>query len=218
LLSGFVALTLRKGSRSHRVAGRVFAIAMLWMAGAATWLAVMKSQTSNVVGGTLTVYMVATAWITVRRRAGETGRFDWIALLIPLGVGAFMMTGGIQALNSPTGAKYGIPAGFHFFLGSIALISAAGDIRMLLRGGVSGTQRTTRHLWRMCFGLWTAAASVFLARQQLFPAFLRDTGALYFLTAFPLLMIIFWLIRIRWAGAYKRKPLAGRSNAYSVRA
>ena len=89
---------------------------------------------------------------------------------------------------------------------------------MLLRGGVFGTQRITRHLWRMCFGLWIAAGSVFLARQQLFPAFLRNTGALYFLTALPLVMMIFWLVRIRFTSAYKRKPMPDRVGAYSVRA
>jgi hypothetical protein len=218
LLSGFLALVLRKGSQRHRVVGRVFAVSMMCMAGAAAWLAFMKSQPSNVLGGTLTLYFVATAWITVRRRAGETSKFDWVALLVPLAVGAILVTNGIQALNSPTGAKYGVPAGMHFFLGAIALSAAVGDVRMLLRGGVFGTQRIARHLWRMCFGLWIAAGSVFLARQQLFPAFLRNTGALYFLTALPLLMMIFWLVRIRFTRAPERKPMPSRVGAYSASA
>lgn len=218
LLSGFLALALRKGSRRHRLAGKVFAVSMVCMAGAAAWLAVMKSQPSNVLAGTLTVYFVATAWATIRRRAGETSKFDWVALLVPLAVGAVMMTNGVQALNSPTGSKYGVPAGMHFFLGALALSAAAGDVRMLLRGGVFGTQRIARHLWRMCFGLWIAAGSVFLARQQLFPAFLRNTGALYVLTALPLLMMIFWMVRIRFTNEYKPKPRPVRSDAYSLRA
>jgi hypothetical protein len=218
LLSGFLALALRKGSRRHRLVGRVFAVSMICMGGAAAWLAAMKSQPSNVLGGTLTIYFVATAWVTIKRRAGETGKFDWIALLVPLAVAAILMTSGIQALNSPTGSKNGVPAGMHFFLGAIALSAAAGDVRMLLRGGVFGTQRIARHLWRMCFGLWIAAGSVFLARQQLFPAFLRNTGALYVLTALPLLMMIFWLVRIRFTAAKKSKPMPGQLGAYSVRA
>jgi predicted membrane protein DUF2306 len=218
LLSGFLALALRKGSRRHRVAGRVFVVSMMCMGGAAAWLAVVKSQPSNVLAGTLTFYFVATAWVTVRRRPEETSKFDWVALLVPLAVGAVMVTNGMQALNSPTGSKYGAPAGMHFFLGAIALSAAAGDVRMLLRGGVFGTQRIARHLWRMCFGLWIAAGSVFLARQQLFPAFLRNTGALYFLTALPLVMMIFWLVRIRFTSAHKPKPMPSRSNAYSLRA
>jgi uncharacterized membrane protein len=218
LLSGFLTLALRKGSRRHRLVGKVFAVSMICMAGAAAWLAIMKSQPSNVLGGTLTVYFVATAWLTVRRRAGETSKLDWVALLLPLAVGAVMVTNGIQALNSPTGSKYGVPAGMHFFLGAIALTAAAGDVRMLLRGGVFGTQRIARHLWRMCFGLWIAAGSVFLARQQLFPAFLRKTGALYFLTALPLVMMIFWLARIRFAGSSKPKLTHGSGPVHLSRA
>jgi uncharacterized membrane protein len=218
LLSGFLALALRKGSRRHRLVGRVFVVSMICMGGAAAWLALVKSQPSNVLGGTLTIYFVATAWATIKRRAGETSKFDWAAMLIPLAMAAILMTSGIQALNSPTGSKNGVPAGMHFFLGAIALSAAGGDIRMLLRGGVFGTQRIARHLWRMCFGLWIAAASVFLARQQLFPGFLRNTGALYVLTALPLLMMIFWLVRIRFTGAKKPKPMPGQVGAYSVRA
>ena len=87
---------------------------------------------------------------------------------------------------------------------------------MLLRGGVFGTQRISRHLWRMCFGLWIAAGSVFLARQQLFPALLRNTGALYFLTALPLLIMVFWLVRIRFTSAQKRNSAPANDEAYSA--
>jgi hypothetical protein len=176
----------------------------------------MKSQPSNVLAGTLTFYFVATAWATVRRQAGETSKIDWVALLVPLAIGIFLVTNGIQALSSPTGVKYGVPAGMYLFLGSIALCAAAGDVRMLLRGGVFGTQRIARHLWRMCFGLWIAAGSVFLARQQLFPAFLRNTGALYFLTAAPLLMMIFWLARIRLSNSRKKKQVPPSGEGLSI--
>src|SRR5215467_12945478 len=95
LLSGFLALALRKGSRRHRLVGRIFAVSMICMGGAAARLAVMKSQPSNVVAGALTLYFVATAWVTVRRRAGETSKFDWVALLVPLAIGSVMVTNGM---------------------------------------------------------------------------------------------------------------------------
>ncbi|MGA2098047.1 MAG: hypothetical protein ABSH39_17235 [Candidatus Acidiferrum sp.] len=43
-----------------------------------------------------------------------------------------------------------------FFLGSICLLAAAGDIRKLVSGGLFGAKRVARHLWRMCFGLFIA--------------------------------------------------------------
>jgi hypothetical protein len=52
-----------------------------------------------------------------------------------------------------------------FFIGSVMLLAAAGDVRMLVHGGVLGAKRTARHIWRLCFGLFIAAGSFFGARQ-----------------------------------------------------
>jgi hypothetical protein len=86
---------------------------------------------------------------------------------------------------------------------------------MLVRGGISGARRIARHLWRMCFAFFIAAASVFLARQQLFPALLRRTGVLVLLSFLPLLLMIFWLIRV-WLknrDSCRNKERGERSNA-----
>src|ERR1035438_2606094 len=87
LLSGTVAMSFRKGSRGHRVAGKVFVISMLSMAVFAVYLAFMKSQVTNVIGGVLTFYLVGTGWATAKRQDGETGIFDWVALVFALVVG-----------------------------------------------------------------------------------------------------------------------------------
>jgi hypothetical protein len=207
MLSGFVAVFLRKGSRRHGLAGNVFVIAMLSLSSTGVFLAIMKSQPGNILGGTLTFYLVATAWMTARRRDGEPGIFDWGALLVVLGLAAVEVTWGLEAAISPTGLKYDYPPGPYFFLGSVALLATAGDIRMLVRGGIAGTQRIARHLWRMCFALFIAAASIFLARQQVFPALFRRTGVLFFLSFLPLMLMIFWLIRVRFKNAYKEKVI-----------
>src|SRR5258706_4763167 len=205
MLSGFVAVFLLKGSRRHALVGKVFVIAMLCLSASGVLRAIMKSQPGNVLGGALTCYLVATAWMTARRREGEPGLLDWGALLVALTVGAFEMTYGFEAATSRTGLKHGYPPGPYFSFGFVALLAAAGDVRMLMRRGISGTQRIARHLWRMCFALFVAAASIFLARQHLFPAFMRKTGALVFLSVLPLLLMIFWLVRVRFANAYKQR-------------
>jgi len=94
-----------------------------------------------------------------------------------------------------------------FFLGSVALLSAAGDVRMLVRGGVFGAHRIVRHLWRMCFGLFIATGSFFIGQPQVFPAFIRKTNLLLVLGILPLILMIFWLIRVRFTNAYKRMSL-----------
>jgi len=214
MLSGFVAVFLLKGSRRHAVAGKVFVIAMLCLSATGVFLAVMKSQPGNILGGTLTFYLVATAWLTARRSDGESGIFDWGALLVALAVGVVEMTYGFEAATSQTGLKYGYPPGPYFSFGFVALLAAMGDVRMLVRHGISGTQRLARHLWRMCFALFVAAASIFLARQHLFPAFLRETGALVFLSVLPLLLMILWLVRVRYADAAgRRTPILATSQA-----
>ena len=104
-----------------------------------------------------------------------------------------------------------------FFLGAVSLLAAAGDIRMLVRGGISGTQRLVRHLWRMCFGLFIATGSFFLGQQQVFPAFLRKTNILFIPAILPLVLMIFWLVRVRFANGYKIKPVPGGGEVYSLR-
>lgn len=218
VLSGAVAISFRKGSRWHRVTGMVFAISMLSLGASGAFMAFMKFQPGNILGGTFTFYLVATAWMTAKRREDKRITFDWAALLL---ISAVVITEGtfaFQAMRSPTGLRYGYPAGPYIFMGSVALLALAGDVRMLVRGGISGTQRIARHLWRMCFAWFIASASIFLARPHLFPAVMRKTGVLYLLTLLPLGLMFFWLVRIRWTVRYKPKPMPGRNNAYSLRA
>jgi hypothetical protein len=98
-------------------------------------------------------------------------------------------------------------------MGSVAVLAAVGDIRMLVRRGIPGSSRIARHLWRMCFALFIAASSIFLARQQLFPAFMRKTGALFLLSFLPLALMVFWLVRVRFARAYRKPVTAYRAEA-----
>jgi hypothetical protein len=91
---------------------------MLILSASGVYLALMKSQPGNVLGGSLTFYLVTTAWMTARRRDGETSIFDWGALLVSLAVGAVAVTYGLEAANSRTGLNHGYPAGPYFFLGS----------------------------------------------------------------------------------------------------
>src|SRR5260370_13870168 len=140
ILSGAAAMSFRKGSARHALAGKVFVIAMLTLAASAVYLALMKHQLGNVLGGTFTFYLVATAWMTARRGDGETGIFDWVALLIRLLVGTALWILGLGVVYGHAKSPAGVPTGMHFFMGSVMLLAAAGDIRMLVRGGVIGAR------------------------------------------------------------------------------
>ena len=92
-----------------------------------------------------------------------------------------------------------------FFLGAILLLATAGEIRMLSRDGISGGQRITRHLWRMCYGLFIATGSFFLGQQQVFPAFLRGSILLTAAALLPLPLLIYWFLRVRFSKAYQNQ-------------
>jgi uncharacterized membrane protein len=84
VLSGFVAVWLRKGSARHALAGNIFVVSMLTLSATGFTLALMKHEPGNVLGGALTFYLVATAWVTARRGDAGTGMFDWCAPLVVL--------------------------------------------------------------------------------------------------------------------------------------
>jgi len=104
LLAGTAAMIFRKGSPRHALAGRIFVVAMLTMGSLAAYLAVVRHQPSNFGGGVFTFYLILTAWLTARRKDGQTARFDWLLLLMPLALGTLTWMNGISiapAINAP---------------------------------------------------------------------------------------------------------------------
>jgi hypothetical protein len=210
VLSGFAAVSMRKGSRWHAALGNVFFVSMLGMSAAGAYLALVKSQMNNVFGGVLTFYLVATAWVTAKRKDGGAGIASVISMAVAIIACVAIVTIGIEATRSSDGMKDGVPAGMYFFLATIAAISMVGDARVLMRGGIFGPQRIARHLWRMCFALFIASGSVFTARAHLFPVIMQKSGTLVLLTVLPLLLMIFWLIRVlrrKAAPGYRELPV-----------
>jgi len=195
---------------------------MLVMAAGAVYLAKVKNQPNNFGGGIFTFYLILTAWVTARRRNGGTSRFDWVAMLIPLALGIFAWISGIKALRNHEDLPGGVPVGMHLFMASVMLLAAAGDARMLSRGGIFGTQRIVRHLWRMCFGLFIAAGSFFLGPSNRplrllstvgiakhLPPALFSTNLYLVLTVLPLILLIFWVVRVRFTEGYRAKSASG---------
>lgn len=210
---GSAALFFRKGSRLHRMSGNVFFISMLTMSASAAYMAAfVKPVTMNVVVGVLTFYLVATAWLTVRRKEGEIGRLEFGLVLVALADGAAALIFGGEAALSATGLKNGAPAVAYFVAGSVALLYAGADVRMLIRGGVAGARRIARHLWRMCFALLIATASLFLGQPRLFPESIRGTPVLFAPVIVVIVLMIYWLIRVRFASAYKRVARIGEAG------
>jgi hypothetical protein len=205
LLSGTAALIFRKGFRWHRAAGNVFFVSMLIMSGSGAGIAAfIKPNMGNVFGGVVTFYLVATGWLTVLRKEEETGLIEFGLLLVALAAGGGGLLYGWEAAHSVTGLKEGYPPAPYLIFGSLSLWSAAFDIRMIARRGISGPPRIARHLWRMCVAFLIAALSFFLGKQQHFPAAIRGSQILNLPMIAILIVMIYWLIRVRVTTAYKK--------------
>ncbi len=192
-----MAMMFRKGSGLHGAAGNVFFVSMLSMSAAGAYMAAfIKPNNGNVMGGVLTFYLVATGWMAASRRDRKVGIFDWSALLIALAIATAGATWGIQAASSPTGLKDGYPPFLYFVFASIALLFAASDIRMIVRGGVFGAKRIARHLWRMSLALLFAMMSFYPARAHLFPRWFNQTNLLYVPHVVLIGAMFFWLYRV----------------------
>lgn len=154
-------------------------------------MAALKPERVPVIAGLLTFDLVVAALLTVRRRSQG---FDWIgagAMILALIVGLLSIAFAIQGLNSNDGLT---PIAFIF--GMVALLAALGDARLLLTPNIQWAQRIARHLWRMCFALWIAAASFFLGQSDDFPEALRIMPLLGTPVLLVLLLMFYWLVRV----------------------
>ena len=198
LIAGALAMIVRKGSGVHAVAGSFFVAAMMSMSGTGIFMAtVMRPNNGNVMGGSLLFYLVTTGWIAGTRRERGIRAIDVAALLLALAVGTAGIGWGLDAARSHSGLKSGYPAGLFFVFGSIALLFAAADVRMLLRGGVMATRRLVRHLWRIGIGFLFALMSLYPGNGRFFPDAVRKTSLAYTPHLLVIGTMIFWLVRLR---------------------
>jgi uncharacterized membrane protein len=217
LLSGFLAMLFRKGSGLHAVAGNVFFVSMLAMTSSAAYVARFERPNhANFLVAILTLYLVATAWVAAKRRSGQPSILDRAALLIILIDGLAGLTWGLQAATSPSGTKDGMPAAAYFIFGSIAVLCAFSDLRMLRRGGVTGPHRIARHLYRMSLALLITTLSFYPGQAKLFSAAVRSTKLMFVPHVFLIGMILLWMIRIRRAKAAAPHPWRAISPPSSV--
>src|SRR4051812_34456407 len=196
LLSGAAAMSFRKGSERHRLMGNVFVVAMMTLGTTAAYLAYVTGDFGNLVGGVFTVYLVGTAWLTARRPDGRTGILHWVGMVAAFAGSAKLFYDGARVWQLPHHSFKGVPAAMIFFLGTVALLCAVGDLRMIFRR-LSETSRLSRHLWRMCYALFVASGSFFLGRIRIFPIWARDAYIPFVLAVLPLLLMVFWLMRVR---------------------
>jgi hypothetical protein len=201
LLSGAVAVAAHKGGPLHARAGTWFVVSMLVLGVTATILAPFKEEADSGLGGILTCYFVATAWMTARRREGRAGRSEILACAVALLAAAAVASAGIAGATTPAGR------GPVFALAAICLLAGLLDLNAILRAKLTPAQRISRHLWRMCFAFFIATGSFFLGQQDVMPEAIRGSRVLFVLAFAPFAVMAFCLVRLRFPKSFRRLPL-----------
>jgi uncharacterized membrane protein len=197
LAFGYVALFAPKGAPLHRMVGMFFVYAMVVMSLTGAYRAVMTSSNSSIAAGLLTFYFVTTGMLTVRRAATPRA-LHVIGIVIAVAVGLFAF---VVARDS---AMRGRPeAAPMFIFGAMAMLGVIGDVRMLRSGGMRGSRKIARHLWRMCFAMWVAAASFFWGPPGRVPEIINIPALLPIPVLTPVVVMLYWLIRIRIKKTFK---------------
>lgn len=202
IVSGLVALYAIKGRQLHRKSGTTFVCAMLVMALSGAVMAVGHAGAEiNIPAGLVTAYLVSSSLLTVR--GPSVGfRVERIAMVAAFMLGVASM---LLALVSVSRGRTGFIVPLAMFA-TLALAAATGDRRMIKAGGIRGTPRLKRHLWRMCAALAIAAASFFLGPVSRIPEPLR-LPALRLIPLVVIATMVSWMWRFR-----TRRAAAGASS------
>ena len=201
IVLGAIALLAKKGGTIHRRSGLLFVYAMFVLGTSASILGFRKSPTDqNVFGGLVVLYFVSTALTTVRPESPWTRRNNVAALTVAVGLALIDIVFGVKAFNSPRGFLNGVPFPMFFFLSTVLLLAATGDVHIMRFGTPSGRPRLARHLWRMCFALFIAAGSFFSIRTRV-AKILPEPFTTTPMRTLPILLVFaamfYWLWRVR---------------------
>jgi hypothetical protein len=200
---GAIAVSARKGGWVHARAGTGFLGSMLLLGITAAILEPFRMpEPGSPIPPLLVCYFVVTSWVAARGRDGTTGKFEIVACALALGAAAVIAWGGFTgAATTPVGR------GPIFIFAAVCLIGGLGDLNAVVRGRLTAGERIRRHLWRMCFAFFIATGSFFLGQQDVLPEAVRGSPILFVLAFAPLVIMLFWLVRIRFAKTVGRLTL-----------
>lgn len=191
LLFGYTALCATKGGVVHRRSGLFFVAAMVAMSVTGALIATLGVNLVSMIAGSLTFYFVVTGLLTVRKG----GAPQWInraGVVLAIVVGLFAFSAGADAARAGR-----IEAAPMFIFGAMALFGAIGDVRVMRAGSTQGPRRIVRHLWRLCFAMWVAAASFFWGPPGRVPDIINIPALLPIPVLTPIAVMLYWLWKIR---------------------
>ena len=201
IVAGTIALSVTKGSRLHKKSGLVFTWTMIALGLTAAVIGTYEKIPSQVFAGLLATYLVFTAMTTVKPLAGIGKRFNVALMVLAFAYAVASLYGGVTEWLDPTVEVVGRPRVVPpLVVGTVILLAAIGDLRAIRAGGLQGSRRLARHLWRMCFGLFIATGSFFLGQMKFIPEPVRIVPLLLALAFVPILLLFYWMWRVRIRG------------------
>lgn len=201
IVAGTIALSVAKGGRLHKRSGLVFTWAMIVLGLTAAGIGMYENVPSQVFAGLMAAYMVYTAMTTVKPLSGIAGRVNIALMILAFAFAATSLYGGVNEWLDPDVVVVGRPRVVPpLVIGTVILLAALGDLRAIRAGGLRGSRRLARHLWRMCFGLFIATGSFFLGQMKFIPEPVRIVPLLLVLGFAPILFLFYWMWRVRVRG------------------
>jgi uncharacterized membrane protein len=175
LLTGFLIILLAKGTNLHKRIGKSFfyAIMVLGLTGAivgfSRWIPL------SALNGLLVCYFVLTSLLVIQKEKPLTLKFERILALFGGVLVVSYILFAFEAGNMPEGELGGFGSTSYLVFGAITAFAVVNDAHYLLKQQQSVRARIIRHLWRMLFPLFMAAAAFFLGQAKLFPPSIQQS-------------------------------------------
>ena len=199
--AGAVALSAAKGGRLHKQSGLAFTCAMIGLGVTAAVIGTYEMIPSQVFAGLLVVYLVFTAMTTVKPLPRIGQRINVALMVLAFAYAVVSLYVGVTEWLDPTVEVVGRPRIVPpLVVGTVILLAAIGDLRAIRAGGLQGSRRLARHLWRMCFALFIATGSFFLGQMKFIPEPVRIVPLLLVLAFAPIPFLLYWMWRVRLRG------------------
>ena len=201
IVAGAIALSVAKGGRLHKQSGLVFTWAMIVLGLTAAGIGAYEGIPSQVFAGLVAAYLVFTAMTTVKPLPGIGQRVGVVLMVLAFAYGATSLYQGVAEWLDATVEVVGRPRVVPpLVIGTVILLAAIGDLRAIRAGGLQGSRRLARHLWRMCFALFIATGSFFLGQMKFIPEPVRIVPLLLVLAFAPIVFLVYWMWRVRVRG------------------
>ena len=214
IVAGTVALSATKGGRLHKQSGLVFTWAMVVLGLTAAGIGTYEDRPGQVFAGLIAAYLVFSAMTTVKPLPGIGRRLDVALMVLAFAFAGVNLYAGVTEWLDPALKVVGRPRVVPPLIGgTVILLAAIGDLRAIRAGGLQGSRRLARHLWRMCFALFVATGSFFLGQMKFIPEPVRILPLLFVLAFAPIPLLFYWLWRVRVRGRLSGIVLGGTSQS-----